>query len=263
MTSPLSFKERISAISKDKKSSIILALDPPYGTKNIFDYVIEKIESLSTYSCAIKLNFHVILPLSGNQLKKITKCAHANDLQVIADLKLNDIFDTNKVVIQHLATMGFDSTILNPFIGKNSLVSITQYAHSLEFGIISLVYMSHPDAVEGYGALIQSQSDHAVETESLPLYRSFYDNSLIADVDGVVIGGNRLDIIKECSSKGTPTTHIPIYSPGLITQGGNVKDALTYGSNYLIIGRAIIGSNSPVTAISSIRDSISDRNLYL
>jgi orotidine-5'-phosphate decarboxylase len=258
MNSLTSFKARIREISEAKKSDIVLALDPPYGTKNIFDYVMGKIELLSYYSCAIKLNFHVILPLSSTELKKITKSAHDNDLQVIADLKLNDIFDTNKVVIQHLASIGFDSAILNPFIGKNSLISITQYAHSLKFGIIALVYMSHPEAVEGYGALIQSKSNHTKESNSIPLYRSFYNNSVTADVDGVVIGGNRLDVIKEFSHG--KTIHLPIYSPGLITQGGNVQKALTSGTNYLIIGRAILESNSPVTTIRTIQDSVLKRN---
>ena len=252
MNSITSFKAKIGSISKSKKSPIVLALDPSYGTKDVLDYVIEKIESLSCYSCAIKLNFHVILPLSSNELKKITNTAHAKDVQVIADLKLNDIFDTNKVAIQNLVSMGFDCAILNPFIGKNSLVSITQYAHSLNFGVIALVFMSHPDAVEGYGALIQSQTSNPEENTPLPLYRSFYNNSLAAGVDGVVIGGNRLDVIEECSKRSD--SPLPIYSPGLITQGGNVQKAIASGSNYLIIGRAILESNSPVTTIKAIQN---------
>lgn len=258
MNSSTAFKERIGSISEAKKTSIVLALDLPYGTKDILDCVFEKIECLSYYCCAIKLNFHVILPLSSNELKKITKSAHDNDLQIIADLKLNDISDTNKVAIQHLASMGFDSAIINPFIGKNNLISVTQYAHSLKFGIIALVYMSHPEAIEGYGALIQSQSLHTKESIPIPLYHSFYNNSVTADVDGVVIGGNRLDVIEEYSKSGE--SHIPIYSPGLITQGGNVQKALASGANYLIIGRGILESNSPVTTIKTIRDSILNRN---
>lgn len=258
MNSSTSFKAKIGGISKAKKSCIVLALDPPFGTKDVFDYVIEKIESLCNYSCAIKLNFHVILPLSSTELKKITNTAHENNVQVIADLKLNDIFDTNKVAIQHLASMGFDCAILNPFIGKTSLISVTQYAHSLKFGIIALVYMSHPDAVEGYGALIQSKSNHPKESFFLPLYRSFYNNSLAAGVDGVVIGGNKLDVIEECSKKGT--SPIPIYSPGLITQGGNVQKALASGTDYLIIGRAILESSSPVTTVKTIQDYVLNRN---
>jgi len=254
MNTSTSFKERINSISKDKRTGIVLAVDPLYGTKDIFEYVIEKIESLSYYSCAIKLNFHVILPLSMTDLKEITKTAHDNNVLVLADLKLNDIFETNRSVIQHLASMGFDCAIVNPFVGKTSLVSITQFAHSLNFGIIALVYMSHPDAVDGYGAMVRSPSYANEKNIIFPLYRSFYNNCLAADVDGVVIGGNRLDIIKEFAEIGS--SPLPIYSPGLITQGGNVEQALKSGTKYFIIGRAIIESDSPIITIKTIRDTI-------
>jgi orotidine-5'-phosphate decarboxylase len=249
-----SFREKIDSLSEEKNTNIILAIDPSYGTKDLLDYVIQKIEDLSYYSCAIKLNFHVILPLSISDLKKITETAHDYNVQVIADLKLNDIFETNKVAIQHLAYMGFDCAIVNPFIGKTSLISITEFAHSLNLGIIALVYMSHPDAVEGYGSLIQTPS--SVNEKNIPtlLYKSFYDNCLTAAVDGIVIGGNRLDIIKEFSNMGT--LQLPIYSPGLITQGGNVGQALESGTKYLIIGRAIIESDSPINTIKNLQNSL-------
>lgn len=259
MNNSPSFRERINSISEAKRTGIVLAVDPFYGTKDLLEYVLEKIESLSHYSCAIKLNFHVILPLSMTDLKKITKTAHDNEVQVIADLKLNDIFETNKAVVQHLASMGFDCVIINPFIGKNSLKSITQFAHSLNFGIIALVYMSHPDAIDGYGAMVQSIPNTNEKSTLFPLYRSFYKNCLAADVDGVVIGGNRLDIIKEFSNTGI--SQLPIYSPGLITQGGDVAQALKSGTKYLIIGRAIIESDSPIITIRAIYDSILNKKL--
>lgn len=257
MNFPTSFKVRINSVSEEKGTNIILAIDPSYGTKDLLDYVIEKIEDLSYYSCAIKLNFHVILPLSISDLQKITKTAHDYNVPVIADLKLNDILETNKVVIQYLASMGFDCAIVNPFVGRTSLSSITTFAHSLNLGIIALVYMSHPDAVDGYGALIQSPSRVNEKNFATPFYKSFYDNCLTADVDGVVIGGNRLDIIKEFSNMGT--LQLPIYSPGLITQGGNVEQALESGTRYLIIGRAITESDCPIITIENLRNSLLNR----
>ncbi len=252
-----SFGERIKSISEEKKTNIVLALDPPHKIKDLLDYVIEQIKSLSGYCCAIKINFHLILPLSRTELQKVAKTAHDNKLQVIADLKLNDIFDTNKVVIRQLFSMGFDCSIINPFIGKNSLISITEYAHSLNFGIITLVYMSHPDASEGYGALIQSTHNSQKHDLSTPFYRVFYNNSLSAGVDGIVIGGNRIEVIKEFSSD--QKSELPIYSPGLITQGANVSKAVESGSSFLIIGRAILESDSPVDTLKTINYSLSKK----
>jgi orotidine-5'-phosphate decarboxylase len=75
-------------------------------------------------------------------------------------------------------------------------------------------------------------------------------------VDGVVVGGNRLDILRELRSNDIKG--VPIYSPGIITQGGDIKRALEAGSTYLIIGRAIVNSVSPLSTIKNIHDLIKD-----
>ena len=251
-----SFADRIDATKKEKSSSIVLAVDPTCEAENLFDYVSHIISQLHDYVCAIKLNFHVILPFSKIELKKITQIAHESNLQIIADLKLNDIFDTNQITIKYLSSLGFDSVIVNPFMGKISLKSTVDYAHSLNFGVISLVYMSHADAVEGYGASIVIPSDIDRSGNSKPVYQIFYDNSKSVGVDGVVVGGNRLDILKEL--RAIDNEGLPIYSPGIITQGGDIKTALESGSTYLIIGRAIINSDSPLNKVKDIYNLVRD-----
>ena len=203
-----------------------MAVDPTCEVENLFDYVCHIISQLHDYVCAIKLNFHVILPLSKIELKKITQIAHDFNLQIIADLKLNDIFDTNQVTIRYLSSLGFDSVIVNPFIGKISLKSTVDYAHSLNFGVISLVYMSHADAVEGYGASLAIPNGIDKSENSKPVYRIFYDNSKSVGVDGVVIGGNRLDILKELRSKdneGPPDLLPGYYYTGRRHQEAHLK----------------------------------------
>lgn len=251
-----SFANRINSIKKEKCSNIVLAADPTNEVENLFDYVCNIITQLRDYVCAIKLNFHVILPLSKIELEKITQIAHDFNLQIIADLKLNDIFDTNQITIKYLSSLGFDAVIVNPFIGKISLKSTVDYAHSLNFGVISLVYMSHADAVEGYGASLAIPSDIDKMGNSKPVYRIFYDNSRSVGVDGVVVGGNRLDILKEL--RAIDNEGLPIYSPGIITQGGDIKTALESGSTYLIIGRAIINSDSPLNKVKDIYNLVRD-----
>jgi orotidine-5'-phosphate decarboxylase len=253
MTNPIPFSKRIDILSKDKQSNIILAIDPTYDTSNLFNYITNLITKLGKYICAIKLNFHAILPLSFIELHTINAIAHGENLQVIADIKLNDIPNTNIATIQHLHSMGFDSIIVNPFIGKTNLKTTVNFAHSLDCGIISLVYMSHDSANEGFGASIIESSVNAAQVPNL-FYKIFYQNSKDSKVDGVIIGGNRLDIIKEFSFKNK--NKIPIYSPGLITQGGDVKSALECGADYLIIGRAIINSLDPLIELKNIHNLI-------
>jgi orotidine-5'-phosphate decarboxylase len=255
MTNPISFSKRIDVVSKDKQSNIILAIDPLYDTGNLFNYITNLITKLGKYICAIKLNFHAILPLSFIELNKINAIAHSENLQVIADIKLNDIPNTNIIAIQHLHSMGFDSIIVNPFIGKTNLKTTVNFAHSLDCGIISLVYMSHDSASEGFGASIIEPSANATHIPNI-FYKIFYQNSIDCKVDGVIIGGNRLDIIKEFSFKNKNKNKIPIYSPGLITQGGDIKSAVECGADYLIIGRAIINSLDPLIELKNIHNLI-------
>jgi orotidine-5'-phosphate decarboxylase len=252
MSNPLSFSKRMNILSTDKQSNVILAIDPLYNTPNPFNYVVNLINKLGKYLCAIKLNFHIILPFSFTEIQKINDIAHDEKLQVIADIKLNDIPDTNKIAIQYLHSMGFDSIIVNPFMGKSSLKTTVDFARSLGCGIISLIYMSHGDAHEGFGASIINSNVHGSNNCSKLFYRVFYQNSKESDVDGVVIGGNRLDILKEFSFK----KEIPIYSPGLITQGGDIKSALNCGADFLIIGRAILNSNDPLLELKGIHNII-------
>jgi len=255
MISPNHFQSKIKELSAFKKTKIVLALDPKFQTPNLPEYLSRHISELGRYLCGVKLNFHAILPLSESELKVITRIAHDNQVQVIADLKINDIYDTNKVIIKKLANIGFDCAIVNPFIGRASLISLVEFAHSIDFGIISLVYMSHPDAIESYGASIITSNSTNGADKLRRVYRVFYENSLTARVDGIVVGANRVDILRELSSDGKP--EIPIYSPGLITQGGNIISAIEAGTTYLIIGRAILESQNPALALEEILNSVS------
>ena len=63
-----------------------------------------------------------------------------------------------------------------------------------------------------------------------------------------------MDILKEFSSKNKHK--IPIYSPGLITQGGDINSALECGADYLIIGRAIINSPDPLLELKNIHNLV-------
>lgn len=263
--SEMSYRNRIDSISKNKYSKLILALDPGFNTTDLIKYAQKLIFNLSDYLCAIKLNFHIILPLSFSELKQITSFAHKQNLQVIADIKLNDIPNTNKITIEYLNSMGFDAVIVNPFIGLRNLKSTIDFAHSINFGVISLVYMSHEGADEGYGSQIvlpSNNSDNPVmdkidKTESLPFYRIFYQNSIHSNADGIVIGGNRYDILNEISADDK-IIKPKIYSPGLITQGGDPKTALKSGSDFLIIGRAILNSYNPIDTLNSLKDMMKD-----
>jgi len=237
------YRERIKKISAGNNSSIILALDIETRYQNQ-KYIERLVENLHPFLCAVKINFHLILPFGMKEIQKINKAIHAFGLLSIADIKLNDISNTNHVTLQILHSMGFDSVIINPIIGQRQLTSIVNFAHKLGMGVISLVYMSHEYASEGYGlSIVQGKSGHR---KFLPLFEMFLKYASKSNVDGIVVGATHLKTLKHISS----VTSIPIYSPGVGTQGGNPKLAIASGSNYLIIGRSILRSKDQRKTLS-------------
>src|SRR3712207_4435734 len=156
-----------TTLFRSKKSPIVLALDTrPPDNQILPELAASIIDAVECHICAIKMNFHIILPLSASEILQINKIAHSFGLQSIADIKLNDIETTNTVAVEQLIKMGFDAIISNPFIGRNALTSLVQKAHKEDAGIIALVYMSHPEAEEGFGLKIQGRG----------LYKIFFED---------------------------------------------------------------------------------------
>jgi orotidine-5'-phosphate decarboxylase len=237
-------------VSSIKGSRIILALD--LTDKTNLRSALEAISSLERYICAIKMNFHLILPLSCHELSEINRQVHSYGLQSVADIKLNDIPSTNKIAISHLSRMGFDAVTVNPFIGPVGLRDVVVQAHRLKGGIIALVYMSHVGAPLGFGMNFIDRNKQVTS-----LYQKFFQDAIECGVDGVVIGANRLEILREICLK---KSGIPIYSPGLGRQGGSIKHAAKSGADYFIIGRSIIGSKDPVKTAKRLQHQLSLNN---
>jgi orotidine-5'-phosphate decarboxylase len=245
-----SFRNRIEQSSKLKNSRIVLSIDP-IRTSQPKRFALKSIRRLQHTICAVKLNFHLILPLSKSDLSEVNKLAHFYGLQSIADVKLNDISSTNQIAIQYLMEMGFDSVIVNPFMGKDVLRSAVQQTHGSNCGVIALVYMSHHGAKDCYGADVLSPKTKRITK----MYKHFHNMSMGEGVDGVVVGATNVSILKEISDRKTA----PIYSPGIGTQGGKIDSAMKNGADFLIIGRAILSSIDPAREAKKFQLLISDR----
>jgi orotidine-5'-phosphate decarboxylase len=238
MTRP--FRERIAKAADKKKSPIVLALDPPANKRGLAGFAAKTIRAAEQHVCAIKMNFHLILPMSAAEISRINRLAHSCGLQSIADIKLNDIENTNGVAVEHLAKMGFDAVIANPFIGSGGMEALVKKAHGLGLGVIALVYMSHPGAKEGFG----------LEVSGKGLYKAFLERTTNAGADGMVVGATQQDILREVAGR------LPVYSPGVGAQGGDAEQAIKNGSDYLIIGRSIVEARQPGKAAKEIKDRL-------
>ena len=237
------FKTRFSKISKTN-GKVILANDYDASVKNLDTKTIQNIKKLHPYLCGIKLNFHLLLPLSGKEIIKINKMAHQFGLQTIADIKLNDIGNTNRVTTEHLWNLGFDAVIVNPITGIDSLKNLVKSAHKNQKGVITLCHMSAPEAKLSYDMEIKIGKKQQ-------LYQLFLDWALTAKVDGIIVGATFPKIIQYCSKKAGK--NLSIFSPGVGTQGGNASEVISSGTNYLIVGRTILNSKNPVAVAKELQ----------
>ena len=149
------FSDRIKKSAKT--SPIILANDYDPKIPNIESKTLRNIKLLNNYLCGIKINFHLLLRLDKKQILKINKTAHDHGLQCIADIKLNDIGNTNLITAENLWNMGFDAVIVNPIMGKKSLKNLVEISHKKNKGVISLCHMSAPEAKASYELEIENR----------------------------------------------------------------------------------------------------------
>ena len=236
------FKTRLKQISKSN-GKVILANDYNSSEKNLQQKTIQNIKKLNPYLCGIKLNFHLLLPLSSKEIIQINKTAHDYGLQTIADIKLNDIGNTNRVTTEHLWNLGFDAVIANPIMGLDSLKNLVKLSHKEKNGVITLCHMSAPEAKLSYDMEIKMGKKQQ-------LYQLFLNWALTAKVDGIVVGATFPKIIQYCSKQAGK--NLSIFSPGVGTQGGNASEVISSGTDYLIVGRTILNAKNPVDVVKEL-----------
>jgi orotidine-5'-phosphate decarboxylase len=240
------FSDRIKKSAKI--SPIILANDYDSKTPNIESKTLRNIKFLNNYLCGIKINFHLLLQLDKKQISKINKTAHDSGLQCIADIKLNDIGNTNLITAENLWSMGFDAVIVNPIMGKKSLKNLVESSHKKNKGVISLCHMSAPEAKLSYELKIKTSS------KKNQLYQLFLDWALDSHADGIIVGATYPKIISYC--KKSTRGKLSLFSPGIGIQGGSASKAKKLGSDYLIVGRTILNSKNPVQTTKSLVDDL-------
>lgn len=248
----LSFKQKMESSAKKAKSNIILALDLPADKPSrLLSRSIKILESVHPYLCGLKLNRQAVLPLGlFDGVQKIVKSAHDLGLPTIMDAKINDIGNTNRAIAEYYFKAGFDAVIASPFVGwEEGLQPVFEVAHQMNRGVILLVYMSHKDAFEGFGQTVRDRETGELRSQ----YMVFAEKTLKWEADGAVVGATYPEKIREVNA--VLKDKVPIYSPGVGAQGGDIEAAVKAGARYLIVGRTIVLAEDPAEAAKRLRDA--------
>jgi len=201
----------------NKKNSLILALDVLSRDK-----ALELTEQLVDHFDAIKVGYPLILHAGLGIVEEISSIS-----PVIADLKIADTPNTNRLICEAVLGAGADAIIAQAFPGKDSLVACADCAESFGADLFVVTEMSHPGAEQFMAPLAERMARLAVE----------------AGASGVVAPATRPERIRMIRSIIGDKL---IISPGVGAQGGSAGEALQAGADYLIVGRSVYGSADPV-----------------
>lgn len=227
---------------------MILALDLDFrrDTSSVLGDALQIFNDTKDYLCAVKINFHLLFSLSGEQIGQLNEEIIKSGIPSIADIKLNDIDNTNRVATEYLWKRGFSAVIVNPFVGyEGGLDVVFKRASELDKGVITLAYMSHKGADEGYGLELK---------DGQTVFELLLGRAVLWQADGIIMGSTRTDRIAYARRK-IPGSMM-ILSPGSGAQGGMSRESYLAGSDYLIYGRSIVESRSPRDSARQIYETM-------
>ena len=182
-------------------------------------------ESSAPFIDAIKVGYPLVLS---------TGLSIAGDLAglglpLIADFKVADIPNTNRLICEAVFSAGFDAVIAHGFVGADAARTCVDVAHSHGGEAYIVAEMSHPGATEFF---------HGGVAERLATL------AVTSGADGIIAPATRPDRVREL--RGIVGDK-KIYSPGVGAQGGD-PDVVARLVDGIIVGRSIYEAEDPAAA---------------
>lgn len=205
-----------------KDTRVILALDVTSRTE-----AIRVVEAVKDYIDAIKINWPLILAAGPDIIKDLSRVK-----DVICDMKIADIPNTNRLIVEQAMARGASAVICHGFTGEDSVKACVDAAKGQVFVVTE---MSHPGGKEFTAPIADKLAALARRAGARGIVAPATRPERIADLRKII--GN-----------------LEIISPGVGAQGGKASDALKAGADYIIVGRAIYEASDPVAAAKKIAE---------
>ncbi|MBC7085850.1 MAG: orotidine-5'-phosphate decarboxylase [Methanomethylovorans sp.] len=184
---------------------------------------------------AIKIGYPLVLATGKDIIAEI-----ADMISVIADFKVADIPNTNRLICEQVFRAGADAVIVHGFTGSDSLRTCVEVAEEHGGEVYVVIEMSHPGALDFMQRVAEDMAQMAAN----------------AKVSGVIAPATRPERVKKIRS--IIGDDIAIISPGVGVQGGSAADAIRAGADWVIVGRSIYKADDPRQAAINIEKEIKD-----
>lgn len=179
-------------------------------------------ESCAPFIDAIKVGYPLALAAGLSIVGDLSGVG----LPLIADFKVADIPNTNRLICEAVFSAGFDAVIAHGFVGGDAARACVEVAHNHGGAAYIVAEMSHPGATEYF---------HGGVAEHLAAL------AVACRADGIIAPATRPDRVgrlREIVGKKT------IYSPGVGAQGGDL-DTVARLVDGVIVGRSIYEAEDP------------------
>lgn len=207
-----------------KENRVILALDVTSRAE-----AMRVVFAVRDHVDAIKINWPLILAAGPDIITEMSKVK-----DVICDLKIADIPNTNRLIVEQAMTRGASAVIAQGFVGEDSVKACVDAAKGQVFVVTE---MSHPGG---------KQFTAIVADKLAALAKS-------AGARGIVAPATRPERIADLRKI---IGDLEIISPGVGAQGGKASDTIRAGADYIIVGRAIYEAADPGAAAKALADEV-------
>ncbi|MBN1432680.1 MAG: orotidine-5'-phosphate decarboxylase [Methanomicrobiaceae archaeon] len=182
-------------------------------------------EKTAPYLDSIKIGYPLVLGAGMHIVQEIASFG----LPLIADFKVADIPNTNRLIAEHVFQAGFSAIIAQGFTGSDSVEACVETAQDHGGKCYVVSEMSHP------GALEFLSGENAVQIAEM---------AIACGADGIIAPATRPErvrVLREIVGDKK------ILSPGVGAQGGDASEIAPLIDG-MIVGRSIYNAEDPAQA---------------
>ncbi len=207
-----------------KRTRLILALDVTSR-----EDALRIVGAVKDQVDAVKINWPLILAAGPEIIREMSKVK-----DIVCDLKIADIPNTNRLIVEQAMSRGASAVICQGFVGEDSVKACVDAAKGQVFVVTE---MSHPGGKQFTAPVADKLAALAKSTGARGIVAPATRPERIVDLRKII---GDLEII----------------SPGVGAQGGKASDAIRAGADYIIVGRAIYESPDPGAAASRLVEEV-------